>query len=147
MIFRPSPLSQYHQLFGGDAAAAAAAASTRPFLLAASLYGVSGLPHSHLNLAPNTTSSTNIGGTPGQSSYSGLPSFGTNEPVGSIPGGLDQRRSSNGVIPVPSTPLDLSHLASSAGQSAAGVRAAAAAAAAVHPFIQLHRGAAGTNRL
>ena len=65
--------------------------------------------------------------------------------MGSIPGGLDQRRSSNGVIPVPSTPLDLSHLASSAGQSAAGVRAAAAAA--VHPFIQLHRGAAGTNRL
>jgi hypothetical protein len=139
-------------LFGGDpsAAAAAAAVSTRPFLLAASLYGVSGIPHGHLTQSANNSTGTNTGGSPGQSSFSVLPSFGNSDCIPSIPGHLDQRRGSNSAISAGSTPLDLSHLAASVGSSAAaaaGVRAAAAAAAAVHPFLQLHRGTPGNNTL
>ena len=142
-------MTPYHHLFGGDpstAAAAAAAASTRPFLLAASLYGATGLPHGHLPPSSNSNSGTNIDGTPGQTPFSILPSFNSNESIPPISGSLDQRRSSNSAISGGSTPLDLSHLAASVGSSAAaaaGVRAAAAAAAAVHPFLQLHKAASG----
>ena len=146
--FRPPPLAPYHHLFGGDpsAAAVAAAASSRPFLLAASLYGVSGIPHGHLPPSPNSSASPGIGGAPGQGSFSVLPSYSGNESIPSIPNPLDQRRNSTNGISSGSTPLDLSHLAASVGSSAAaaaGVRAAAAAAAAVHPFLQLHRGGPG----
>ena len=139
-------------MFGGDptAAAAAAAVSTRPFLLAASLYGVSGIPHGHLSQSANANTGANIVGAPGQSSFSVLPPFSNSDSIPSIPGHLDQRRGSNSVISAGSTPLDLSHLAASVGSSAAaaaGVRAAAAAAAAVHPFLQLHRGTPGMNNL
>ena len=139
-------------MFGGDpsAAAAAAAVSTRPFLLAASLYGVTGIPHGHLSQSTNTNTGTNIAGAPGQSSFSVLPPFSNSDSIPSIPGHLDQRRGSNNAISAGSTPLDLSHLAASVGSSAAaaaGVRAAAAAAAAVHPFLQLHRGTPGKSVL
>ena len=148
IFFRPPPLAPYHHLFGGDpsAAAVAAAASSRPFLLAASLYGVSGIPHGHLPPSPNSSASPGIGGAPGQGSFSVLPSYSGNESIPSIPNPLDQRRNSTNGISSGSTPLDLSHLAASVGSSAAaaaGVRAAAAAAAAVHPFLQLHRGGPG----
>ena len=139
-------------MFGGDssAAAVAAAASSRPFLLAASLYGVTGIPHGHLPPSPNSSASPGIGGAPGQGSFSVLPSYSGNESIPSIPNPLDQRRNSTNGISSGSTPLDLSHLAASVGSSAAaaaGVRAAAAAAAAVHPFLQFHRGGTGnTNR-
>ena len=139
-------------MFGGDssAAAVAAAASSRPFLLAASLYGVTGIPHGHLPPSPNSSASPGIGGAPGQGSFSVLPSYSGNEAIPSIPNPLDQRRNSTNGISCGSTPLDLSHLAASVGSSAAaaaGVRAAAAAAAAVHPFLQFHRGGPGnTNR-
>ena len=146
--YRPPPLTPYHHLFGSDASAAAAAAavSSRPFLLAASLYGVSGIPHGHLPQSSNSSSASNIGSSPTQSSFSVLPPFSNSDSIPSIPGHLDQRRGSNSAIPTGSTPLDLSHLAASVGSSAAaaaGVRAAAAAAAAVHPFLQLHRGTPG----
>ena len=125
----------------------AAAASSRPFLLAASLYGVSGIPpHGHLPPSPNSNVSPNIGGAPGQSSFSVLPSYSGSESIPSIPNPLDQRRNSNNALSSGTSPLDLSHLAASVGSSAAaaaGVRAAAAAAAAVHPFLQLHRGGPG----
>ena len=122
----------------------AAAASSRPFLLAASLYGVTGLPHGHLSPSSNASVGTNLSGTPGQTSFSALPSFAVNESVTSINSSLDQRRSSNSAISAGNSPLDLSHLAATVGSSAAaaaGVRAAAAAA--VHPFLQLHRGTPG----
>ena len=139
-------------MFGGDpsAASVAAAASSRPFLLAASLYGISGIPHGHLPPSPNSSASPGIGGAAGQGSFSVLPSYSGNESIPSIPNPLDQRRNSTNGISSGSTPLDLSHLAASVGSSAAaaaGVRAAAAAAAAVHPFLQFHRGGTGnTNR-
>ena len=128
----------------------AAAASSRPFLLAASLYGISGIPHGHLPPSPNSSASPGIGGAAGQGSFSVLPSYSGNESIPSIPNPLDQRRNSTNGISSGSAPLDLSHLAASVGSSAAaaaGVRAAAAAAAAVHPFLQFHRGGPGnTNR-
>ena len=141
-------MAPYHHLFGNDpsAAAVAAAASSRPFLLAASLYGVSGMPHGHLPTYPSSSASPGIRGTPGQGSFSVLPSYSGGEAVPSLPNPLEQGRNSANTISSASTPLDLSHLAASVGSSAAaaaGVRAAAAAAAAVHPFLQLHRGGPG----
>ena len=144
-------MTPYHHFFGGDpstAAAAAAAASTRPFLLAASLYGANGIPHhTHLSPSPASGSGTNVSGIPGQTSFSVNPSFSANESITSVSGPLNQRRGlNNAMISTGNMPLDLSHFAASVGSSsaaAAGVRAAAAAAAAVHPFLQLHKAATG----
>ena len=127
--FRPHPFSPYQHLLAGDPSSAAAAAASRPFLLAAGLYGAAtGFPP-----APPLPSSTSLAFTPPPAPPS------LSSVVSPLSSPVSPPVTSASLPPPPA--MDLTHHlpTTTAGHSARA--AAAAAVAAVHPFLQLQKAA------
>ena len=126
-FFRPHPFSPYQHLLAGDPSSAAAA--SRPFLLAAGLYGAAaGFPP-----APPAPSSTSLAFTPPPAPPS------LSSVVSPLSSPVSPPATSASLPPPPA--MDLTHHlpTTTAGHSARA--AAAAAVAAVHPFLQLQKAA------